>query len=273
MRICVFSKHFQALDFKELGRTLKKLGVNGVDLTVREGGHIEPAEAKDKLPEAAEILKENGVEITMITTNITSIDSPYASDILETSAKLGIKYFKLGYFFYSGFGNLRKDISEAKAKLKSLEPLCLQLGIKGGYHNHSGNFLGASIPHILKMIEDCNPEWIGVYYDIGHATIEGGYAGWKMNLEEVADRLFMVAVKDLTFIPKEGDDWGWRVEVVPLGEGLVDWKGFIRCLKSIGFNGPFSIHSEYDLPVEEVIEQTRKDIAFLRGIFASIEKD
>ena len=273
MRFCVFSKHFQALNFKELGRTLRNLGINGVDLTVREGGHIEPAEAKERLPEAAEALKENGVEITMITTNITSIDSPSAREILETSAKLGIKYFKFGYFLYSGFGNLKRDIAEARAKLKSLEPLCLQLGIKGGYHNHSGDFLGASVPHILKMIEDCNPECIGVYYDIGHATIEGGYSGWRMNLEEIADRLFIVAAKDLAFVPREGGDWRWRVEVVPLGDGLVDWKGFIRCLKAIGFNGPFSIHSEYNLPVEKVIEQTRRDIAFLKGIFEGKEKD
>ncbi|MGC8843200.1 MAG: sugar phosphate isomerase/epimerase family protein [bacterium] len=265
MKLCVFSKHFQALNFRELGRTMRELGINGVDLTVREGGHIEPAEVKEKLPEAREILKENGVEITMITTNITSIDNPYAIETLETAAKLGIKYFKFGYFFYRGFGNLKRDIQEAKAKLKSLEHLCLELGIKGGYHNHSGDFLGASVPHILKMIEDCNPECIGVYYDIGHATIEGGYSGWKMNLEEVRDRLFMVAAKDLAFTAKDGGDWRWRVEVVPIGEGLVNWREFIRYLKSIGFSGPFSLHSEYDLPVEEVIEQTRKDLAYLRN--------
>ena len=38
MEYCVFSKHLQTMGAEELGKTLAKLGLEGVDLTVREGG-------------------------------------------------------------------------------------------------------------------------------------------------------------------------------------------------------------------------------------------
>ena len=47
MEYCVFSKHFQTMGAEKLGKTLAELGVDGVDLTVREGGHIQPAQLKN----------------------------------------------------------------------------------------------------------------------------------------------------------------------------------------------------------------------------------
>lgn len=42
-RICVFSKHFQWTDVSEMCAIAKELGFDGIDLTVRKGGHV-PAE-------------------------------------------------------------------------------------------------------------------------------------------------------------------------------------------------------------------------------------
>lgn len=270
MELCVFSKHFQALDYQNLGRTLKNLGFEGVDLTVRKGGHVEPEQVKEKLLQAKEILSKEGIKITMITTEIIDINQPFAKDVLETAAAIGIGYFKLGYYIHNEFGNLKKSLEESRNKLSDINNFCKGKKIKGGYHNHSGDCLGASVPHVLKMLEKCDPKVMGVYYDIGHAHIEGGYSGWKMNLDEISDRLFMVAVKDLNFIKKENTDvnkWSYQIGVVPIGEGLVHWAEFFTYLKKISFSGPMSIHSEYNFPVEQVIEQTRKDLEFLKKFF------
>jgi len=265
VEICVFSKHLQALDFKSLGKTLKKLGIGGVDLTVRRGGHVEPSEVKDKLPLAKDILSKEGIKITMVTTEITDIDQQDAKDVLETASHLGIGYFKLGYYLYQEFGSLKRLLQEANAKMKDIASFCEHHRIKGGYHNHSGDCLAASVPHVLEMLEGCSRQGLGVYFDIGHAAIEGGYSGWKMNLDYLADRLFMVAVKDLCFSKKGSEEkaWPWEVRVVPMGEGLVNWQAFLKYLKLTGFDGPFSMHSEYNLPVEEVVAQTEKDLKFL----------
>ncbi|PIU52135.1 hypothetical protein COS91_00865 [Candidatus Desantisbacteria bacterium CG07_land_8_20_14_0_80_39_15] len=255
---------------QNLGKTLKSIGIEGVDLTVRKGGHVEPAEVKEKLPIAKEALLREGVKITMITTEITDINQLYAKDVLGAASNLGIGYFKLGYYAYQEFGSLRKLLREANAKLKDIAKFCEEKKIKAGYHNHSGNCLGASLPHLIDLLENCSPEWVGAYYDIGHAAIEGGYSGWKMNLDYISNRLFMVAVKDLSFARIKDVDpsskWPWKTQVVPLGEGLVNWKEFSDFLKTLNFNGPLSMHSEYQLPVEQVVEQTKKDLTFLRKI-------
>lgn len=269
MHFCVFSKHFQALDFRNLGRTLKNLGVEGVDLTVRRGGHIEPVEVKEKLLKAKEIFLQEGISITMITTEITDINQPYAKEIIDTASGLGIGCFKLGYYPYQGFGTLKKSMKETNAKLKDVSAICKEKKIRAGFHNHSGDYLGASVPHIADLFKDCSPEWLGVYYDIGHAAIEGGFSGWKMNLDYVSDRLFMVAIKDLCFARMENVEagkWQWQVKVVPMGEGMVNWREFFGYLESINFEGPVSIHSEYNLPVEQVIDQTRRDLDFLKKL-------
>ena len=267
MELCMFSKHLQELNLKEVGGKLKEIGLDGIDLTVRKGGHVEPSQVRDKLPDAVEILSGSGVKISMITTGITEIDQPYARDVIETAASLGIRYFKLGYYLYEGFGTLKKAIAESAAKLKDISELCREKKICAGYHNHSGDFLGASIPNIINMLEKCDPEWVGMYYDIGHAAIEGGSSGWKMNLDQFSDRLFMVAAKDLRFDKSKdtkSSSWKWQVSVVPMGQGLVDWAEFISYLKRIGFNGAFSLHSEYNLSADKVLEQTGKDLRFIK---------
>ena len=64
MEYCVFSKHLQTMEAEKLGKTLAKLGVDGVDLTVREGGHIQPVQVKNELPRFQEVLVKQGLKIS-----------------------------------------------------------------------------------------------------------------------------------------------------------------------------------------------------------------
>jgi hypothetical protein len=47
----VFSKVLQWADLDQLPSVVKKMGYDGIDLTVRNGGHIEPKDAKKLLPQ------------------------------------------------------------------------------------------------------------------------------------------------------------------------------------------------------------------------------
>src|SRR5687768_12413035 len=61
---CFFSKHLAELDWKDLGKAVKDAGFDGVDLTVRTGGHVLPERADD-LPKAIEAIKAAGVSVPM----------------------------------------------------------------------------------------------------------------------------------------------------------------------------------------------------------------
>ncbi len=63
MDICVFSKHFQSMAADALGRAMKDLGVGGVDLTVRPGGHVDPEHVGDMLPAFQKALAASDVRI------------------------------------------------------------------------------------------------------------------------------------------------------------------------------------------------------------------
>ncbi len=79
---------------------LKQLGVAGPDLTVRRGGLVAPDQVTEELPKAMAAFRDQGLTIPMITTNILSANEPQTRPILSTAAKLGIGYYKLGYYKY-----------------------------------------------------------------------------------------------------------------------------------------------------------------------------
>jgi len=276
MDICVFSKHFQTMDAETLGRTMKGLGVAGVDLTVRHGGHVEPAKVGTDLEAFQKGLAKNGIKVTMLTTSILSAEEPNAAAIIQTAGRLGIRHIKLGYWHYKGFGSYKSMADKVKGDLKGLVPLLKQNGVMAGFHTHSGQYMGANAEFALRLIEDSDPKAVGIYYDTGHCTIEGSVAGWLMGLDLVSERLVMVAVKNLAWFrmgsPSSGRR-GWRELMVPLDSGLTDLAEFIRCLKKLDFRGPVSFHSEYqgsysfmDMTQEQVVEQTRKDLEYFRGL-------
>jgi sugar phosphate isomerase/epimerase len=270
MNLCVFSKHLQNLGFAELGRALKSIGVHAVDLTVRPGGHVEPDQVADRLPEAVDALGAEGVRVAMITTAITDAADPLARPVLEAAADRGVRFFKLGYYPYEGFGTLRAALAEVRPRLRDLAAMAAELGLWAGFHNHSGRYLGAHLAHVRELLEDLDPDAIGSYYDCGHAAVEGTHRGWMQGLDDLADRVRMVAVKDLD-VGRPAEDRASRV--VPLGQGVVRWRELVPLVKRLAPQlGPVSHHGEYGgCSNDEVLERVRKDIAFFNILWDKAE--
>src|SRR6266513_617615 len=74
--LCFFSKHLPDLNWKDLGRAVKDAGFDGVDLTVRPGGHVLPERAADDLPRALDAIRRHGLIVPMTTTEILSASDP-----------------------------------------------------------------------------------------------------------------------------------------------------------------------------------------------------
>ncbi|GAB4562412.1 MAG: hypothetical protein Kow0047_10520 [Anaerolineae bacterium] len=274
MKLMMFSKHLQTMSVAEAGRVIRDLGFEGVDLTVRPGGHVSPEEVRTALPEAVRTLANMGLQVPLITTAITAADEPYAADIFETAADAGVPEIKLGYWRYQGFGTFHEAMEEIARKLDEIEKLAQRTGVRANIHTHSGDFMSAS-PFILwYWIKDRDPAAIGAYLDAGHIVVEGGVSTWKMAIDLLRDRITLLAVKDLEWQQVDDPSLGkkrWITKMVPLKRGVVPWPEVFTCLREIGFDGWVSVHSEYqgwhswrDLTVEELIEQTREDLAYLR---------
>lgn len=256
-QVCLFSKALRSPDWS----SVRRLGFGGVDLTVRKGGHVAPERAAEDLPAVVAAIRGEGLDVPMITTELLSASDPTARPILSSAGKLGIPFFKPGYYKYA-FADVRQELDHAAQDFRGLVELGTQCGIAAGYHNHTG-YLGASAWDAAKMLEGLDPRWAGFYFDPSHAVAEGGGAGWKIALNLAAPRLKMVAIKDCYW--EKNPRGGWRQRFCPLGEGMVDWKYFFGALAKVGFSGPISLHIEYE--PRDLLESAGKDLEFLnRGL-------
>ncbi|MBI3684140.1 MAG: sugar phosphate isomerase/epimerase [Acidobacteria bacterium] len=256
--LCIFSKHLAGLNYDQLGKVSKDLGFDGVDLAVRPGGHVLPAQVTEGLPRAFEAIHGHGVSVPMITTALTRSSDPAARPTLSTAGRLKIGCFKTGYEYYRGV-DLEKKLAEVKEATRGLAEMAREYGIALGFHNHSGDYVGAPVWDTREILAGLDPKWAGYYFDPGHATVEGGLQGWALSLRMALPRIKMVAVKDFVWEKSGGK---WKVKWAPLGEGMVDWPAVFGMLAKARFPGPVSLHLEYQAADERAA--MAKDLEYLR---------
>ncbi|HVX66640.1 MAG TPA: sugar phosphate isomerase/epimerase family protein [Bryobacteraceae bacterium] len=257
-QICVFSKHLAQLDYNQLGQAAHEMGFDGVDLTVRPGGHVAPERVATDLPRAVEAIRSHGVAVPLITTSITSAGDAATRAILSTAGRLKIPYYKLGYWQF-GAADPEADIARVRNEVERLVALGRDCGITAGFHNHSGNYVGYEVRDVRTIIAGLDPRAIGFYFDAAHATIEGGLEGWEMAQRIALKQVKLAAMKDFSW---EKTSTGWDVRWQPLGRGMVNWRKVLAAYAAAHFAGPMSIHVEYE--PEDAIPATRRDLEFLR---------
>jgi sugar phosphate isomerase/epimerase len=276
MKLMMFSKHLQSLSLAEAGKAVRELGFEGLDLTVRPGGFIEPQRVAQELTLKVRMLREIGLEVPLATTAITRADEPHARETFEAIHFAGISEIKLGYVRYGAFGTLQTTLDQAARDLEQIEALARATGLRANLHMHSGPYTTSNPAFVHWLIKDRDPAAIGAYVDPGHMTVEGGRDGWRSGLDLLGPRITLVAIKDMAWDSREDEKLGktrWDMKMVPLRRGIVRWPDVFACLRHLDFTGWISVHSEYtggqswrDLTVPELLEQTREDLAYLREV-------
>lgn len=279
LKVSIFSKHLQFLQGAELAQTAREVGFDGIDLTVRKGGHVEPQRVRQDLPPLVAAIRKAGLQVPMITTDIVDADSPYTEDILQTMADLGIpryRWMPAGALKYTAAEPYPAQLERIRARVARLAALNARYRVGAMWHTHSGvGYVGASFWDLYLLLKDQDPAAVGVNYDIGHATIEGGMGGWGNSFGVLRPYLRGIAVKD--FVWAKDTKGAWKAQWVPLGEGMVHLAQFFGMVKAAGFDGPLQIHFEYPLggadggkrtltlPRAEVLSAMQRDLGKLRG--------
>jgi sugar phosphate isomerase/epimerase len=271
MRLVMFSKMLQEFSVARAAEIIKGLGFEGVDLTVRPKGHVEPEGVGRSLPEAVRAIRDQGLSVPMITTAITTADRT-AEEIVAAAVHEDIRLLKLGYWIAPKNG-LIEAIDRSRRELDGLARLAETYHVTFGIHNHSGpGYVNCQPAVIWTLLRDRDPQRIAAYFDPGHAAVEGGSGGWRQAMEMLGPRMAMVAVKDFGWkmVPAR-PKVRWESQQVPLVDGLVPWGEFFDGLRARSYEGPVSLHSEYkgshswrDLTTPELIKQTADDLAFVR---------
>ena len=270
-QLCVFSKHLQFLDYEELAEAAAAMGFDGIDLTVRPDGHVLPENVAADLPRAVGAIRAAGLAVPMITTAITTASDPLTRTVLVTASELEIPAYRLGYISYDPSLGVAASLEALRPQIEEIAKINEEFGIRGDYQNHDGTFVGSAVWDLAILFQDLDPEWIGVQYDIRHATVEGAHT-WPLGLDLLAYRIHSLVVKDFRWADSES---GVRIEDTPLGGGGVNFPTFWQAIRRHGIRCPISMHFEYPMPgsteplaPEALRSQTmdvmQRDLAMLR---------
>jgi sugar phosphate isomerase/epimerase len=275
LKIAIFSKHLQFLQGSDLAQAASEVGFDGIDLTVRAGGHVDPSRAVQDLPPLVSMIRKQGLDVPMVTTDIVDATSPNARTVVKTLANLGIHYYRWGGFKYSADRPLTPQFNDFHRRSAQLAALNAEYRVCAIYHTHSGvDLVGAPIWDIYQILQDLDPNTVAINYDLGHATVEGGLGGWIDSFRLATPSIRGLAFKD--FVWQKGIRGYWEPAWVPLGQGMVRFSEFFSLLAKTPFDGPVQLHFEYPLGGadagkrqltinrEQVFSAMRRDLRQLR---------
>lgn len=290
--VTLFSKHLGWLTVDQLGPVASETGLKAVQLSVRPGGHVEPERAAVDLPRAVRTLKLAGVSVPSVVTALTDPADDFTRRVVGAIADAGVPMYRTGWYRVppgEDAQTLRAEIDRARAGFAGFARLSEELGVRACYENHAGAFLGASPWQLWDLVRDLPPERIGLEFDLRHAMIEGWYT-WQPALELLLPWVATVLVKDFVWQragrdakpSPEGEPSPGAVPVsVPLGDGVVDFPWLFDRLERAGFDGPVTLHLEYEVAGRELqgepgsVEGAPRDeftLAAARAIRADLDR-
>ena len=213
----------------------------------------------------------------MISTSVIDADNATQKLVVETAKNQGYQIYRTGWMKYDPNYAVLENLSIAKTKLEKLALLNKEVGITGGYQNHSGHYIGSSMWGLQQVLSGISPQNVGSQYDIVHASIEGG-KNWELGFELIKPYINSLVLKDFKW---EKTNEEWQVVYTPIGEGMVDFYSYFKLLKKHNIQVPISVHVEYDLggaekggiPTmnkSEILRKIKKDVDYIRKVWAEV---
>ena len=174
LKIHIFSKHLQFLNYEDMADAAAEMGFDGIDLTVRPNGHVLPERVESDLPKAAEAMNKAGLAPLLMTSSVQDANNDTDKKVLETAVKVGIQYYRMNWFIYPEEKSIPESLKTFQEQIKELSYLNKELGLTGCYQNHAGTGVGSDIWELWELLKEADKKFMGLQYDIRHAVVEGG---------------------------------------------------------------------------------------------------
>jgi sugar phosphate isomerase/epimerase len=162
-----------------------------------------------------------------------------------------VRLLKLGYFrFDTASQNYWQEVERIRHGLAGWEKLARKYNVKVVYHTHSGTgYMGTNCAALMHLLKGFDPQCIGAYLDPGHMRVNG--EPFAFGLAMVKDYLAMIGLKDVR--PRmirnaDSNEGAVEWDFVPAGQGGVAWSDVFASLAAVGFDGPCSVHCEFEVP-------------------------
>jgi sugar phosphate isomerase/epimerase len=264
MQVIFFTKFLAGLSVEEVGKAVKDLGFDGLDLAIRNGQCVNPKNVTEVLPKALKYWKDMGLSVPMATLEANAVDpkDKEVEAIFEACGAAGIPYIKLGYWFWKPERHFEDGVENIRGALSVFKKMGEKYGVCSLVHTHSQAFYGSNASGAMILVKGFDPQYVGVYLDPAHLEMDG--EPLPMALDMVRNYLKVIGVKNVRH-ERTPDGKKWRQWWCQLPEGLVDWAEALKVIKEAGFNGPLSVHGEYSFSeaTDVVLKELVKEMEYL----------
>lgn len=253
----VFTKPWK-MPLPELGKFVKKLGFDGIELPIRDGYQVEPGKVT-ALTEAARILGDLEVKIG-------SIAGPTDEQTIAACAEAGIPIIRICVGIFEEM-DYWQSIEFHRKQWDKLIPILEDSGVSIGIQNHCDHCM-ANAMQMYHILENYNPKHICAVWDAAHNALQGEDV--DLALDIIWAKMRMVNLKNAFYrriSAPEAEVAKWDIYWTSGRQGRADWGWVVRELRKRGYKGDICLTAEYN-DHEATDRLIAEDIEFVKSLFA-----
>lgn len=255
----VFTKPWKMpMSLPELGRFVKGLGFDGIELPVRPGYQVEPENVAD-LPEAAKQLADCGVKIC-------SIAGPTDEATIAACGQAGVPIIRICVSIPKDGGYLEAE-AQTQRTFDALAPVLEEHGVTIGVQNHCFRCVTSAIG-LRHLIEKYDPKHVAAVWDPAHCALDGEDP--ELAADILWSHLCTVNLKNAYWVRKTGteaEDVEWGIHWTTGRQGLASWPRVVAELKQRSYSGTVCLCAEFS-DHDAVERLTAEDIAYAKSLFS-----
>ena len=236
--ITVFTKPWnQEVSLEELGKKMKEIGVQGVELPVRPGYQVEPESIAKGLPQAVKILGDQGIKIGSVAGSVDEAT-------IHAMGECGLKILRICVGIDMSIGYMATE-EKLRQEWDALIPTLDAAGVNIGVQNHANIMVGSAIG-IMHLIEKYDPKHVSAVYDPAHCGLDGEPE--VMGLDICWSHLSLVNLKSAYRQRTNGFDEEEAAHYVIWStghHGLTSWRTLVTQMKKRGYQGDICLPAEY----------------------------
>ena len=221
-------------------------------------------ELEEKAPHLKEICDAAGLEIFSLTGYPPTTEES-VEIMMRAAASIGVKKIRVFQSKYNGTRDYREMVYELRLMLRKIEMLGRRYGVKALIEMHHETLV-SSPSAAAWILQDFDPQYLGVIFDPGNMVMEG-YEDYQKGFELLGPYVGHVHVKNHLLVSDGRDEFGsakWKNRAVPLWEGMADLPKLFRVMKKVGYDDTVSLE---DFSNEQpTYEKVRDSLAYLKKI-------
>lgn len=195
----------------------RALDLDAIDLVVAPGGQVDPSEAID-LIEVTVDCAEAGVQVVMVTTNLTSPFDDHAEDIHRGCEEARVPYVRYGSWSRLDRASYLDSLQAARAGLRGLETLSRRHKLRALVRQLPGSLQEQS-GHAAALLHGRLPGYVGMCLAPGELGPMAPEA-WRLDLDALGDYAQALSITNSALVA--GHD-GWSRTPAILTQGTADW--------------------------------------------------